>query len=410
MNIEDKVTPAQGGSLLSQCLKRQIDRVLAWATNFAASPFWVLKVVLLSIAFSVLCASGIDIARLKEGYPPSYYQKVEHPLLDMTHLYEPGSHEEKLNYRLTVPVLLHPLKLPEKLVLRVVLPALTIFGVCCVILFSCLVAFRITGDRVTSLFIALNAGSSYVGSFACIGFYDSIALAQVILAMLPGLNPAALGLLVFSASFTDERAFAACGLLLARELCVSANFAKLSQVLTPRAVAIVFGLITYWLVRMLLIYGYGLNSTRKGIGPGTFVSHIQFWHPGTWFALKGGWFLFFLAVVAMWQHRQWIKIWILILVTTVVLGFGFMVGDLLRSTSYVYPVVFIALAIICQNEGKEMVRRYCFFAFIISAVAGSYNIFLGEITWFMPLPVMVINKLAHIIYGIFRAKVLHGMP
>jgi hypothetical protein len=410
MNIEDKVTPGEGGQPVSQCLKRQIDRILAWAAQFAASPFWVLKAVLLSIAFSVLCASGIDIARLKEGYPPSYYQKVEHPLLDMTHLYEPGSHEEKLNYRLTVPVLLHPLKLPENLVLRVVLPAITIFGVCCVILFSCLVAYRITGDRVTSLFIALNAGSNYAGSFACIGFYDSIALAQVTLAMLPGIHPAALGFLVFSASFTDERAFAACGLLLAREFCVSANIAKLSQVLNKRVLAIVFGMASYWLVRLLLIYGYGLNSTRKGIGPGTFVSHIQFWHPGTWFALKGGWFLFFLAVVALWQHRQWIKISIFMLVTAVVVGFGFMVGDLLRSTSYVYPVVFIALAIICKNEGKEMVRRYCLLAFIISAVAGSYNIFLGEITWFMPLPVMVINKLAHILYGIFRLKVFHGMP
>jgi disulfide bond formation protein DsbB len=86
------------------------------------------------------------------------------------------------------------------------------------------------------------------------------------------------------------------------------------------------------------------------------------------------------------------------------------VGDLLRSTSYVYPVVLIALAIICKNEGREMIRRYCLFAFIISAIAGSYNVFLGQITWFMPLPVMIINKAAHLLYEVFRYTVFHGMP
>lgn len=294
--------------------------------------------------------------------------------------------------------------------MRIVLPALTILGVCCIILFSCLAAFQITGDRVSSLFIALNAASNYVGSFACIGYYDSIALAQVTLAMLPGIHPAALGLLVFSASFTDERAFGACLLLLAREFCVPANYTKLSQLLNRRVLAILSGMFAYWFVRLVLIYGFGLHSTRKGIGPGTFVSHVPFWHPGTWFALKGGWWLVFLAALVLWQHRQRARICLLLLVTAVVVGFGFMVGDLLRSTAYVYPVVFIALAIICQNEGKEMIRQYCLLAFIISAVAGSYNIFLGEITWFMPLPVMVINKAAQILYGLFRLKVFHGMP
>jgi hypothetical protein len=391
MKTEDRAAPAPQTQTLAQGLKRLTDRIFSWSAGWVSQPYWILKVVLFCAAFSILFTGGLDMQRLKEGYPDGYYAKVQHPLLNMLQHSAPEGHDAKLNFRLTVPVLLHPLGFSPGVVLHVVLPVLTMIGACGVVLFTCLAAFRITGDRVTAFLMALNACSTYPGSFACIGFYDSIALAQLTLAMLPGLSPVVLGGLVFTASFTDERAFIAAGLLLVREFCLAAEGPKTSWFWNGRALAVALGMVGYWVVRLLLAFAFGLGSTGKGIGVEVFVFNVQFWHLGAWSALKGGWLLVFLAALALWQQGQQAKTWVFLLAVVLVVGCGFLTGDVIRSVAYAYPAVLIALAVICRGESAELVRRYCLLAAGISVLGGIYNILWGKVTWCMPLLVQLIN-------------------
>ena len=89
-----------------------------------AGRHWVLKVFLLSAAFSILFSGGLDLRAVKSnhaatleygaGYTAAYYQKIEHPLLNVARISEKDSHDEKQNFRLTVPVVLHVLGLLAK--------------------------------------------------------------------------------------------------------------------------------------------------------------------------------------------------------------------------------------------------------------------------------------------------------
>lgn len=397
------------GMPVADCVRRLWNCVLSWATKFVSGRFWKLKVLLLSVAFSVLCGGGLDLSHLKDGYFLAYAEKVEHPLLDLSKEYEPGSHQAKMNYRLTVPVLLHPLRLSRWQVLHVALPVLTIVSVCLIILLSAVLTFQLTADRVSSLFMALYACSTYMGSFSFILAFDAFTMAQVLLAMLPGLNWGTRAALACSASFTDERGLMACCLVIAAEFCLIAPPGRAS-VLNKRSLAIVAGLAAYWLGRLAIVHWTGLPSPIKGVGPGNFVRHIRFWHAGIWFALAGGWLLFALAVVV--AHQQGRKMRLLLLFTFLLMMFGacFANGDIMRTTGYAFPLAFVSLAVVAPNEAENRIRLYCFLAFCISAIGGAYNIFLDEITWFEPLPIALLDRVAQDLYYLFRVYLFGGMP
>ncbi|HMJ90490.1 MAG TPA: hypothetical protein VK530_11780 [Candidatus Acidoferrum sp.] len=390
-------------------LRHRWNIILAWAEGFVSSRFWMVKVTVLGVAFSILCSGGIDFYNLKHGYYGGYYKKIQHPLTDMSKAYEAGTHEAKLNYRLTVPVLLHPLNLSEYQALRWALPIVTIVGVCLLIYFSCLVTFQITGDRVTSLFMTLFVSSTYLGSFGFILCYDAITMAQVILALAPRIPAFVRAALVFSASFTDERGFMAVGLILIGDFCLLEQ-KGLRSMFTRRSMALLAGMASYWLARLVLVRWSDLPSPIKGVGPGTFVHHIEHWHPGIWFALEGGWLLAGLAVLLVWQERRRLRAFLFIATLIAMFAFCFANGDLVRTTSYALPLAFTTLWAVAGNDHLRITRKYCFFAFFISAIGGNYNVYLNEITWFLPLPVALINQAAFDLYYIFRIYAFGEMP
>ena len=98
------------------------------------------------------------------GHQPSYFQKNEHPLLDAAKMCGKNSHEASSNFRLTGLALLHLTGVRN----HWSLPIPTIAAICSILITSCFIAYRITGDRVCACFIALNEAATYVGSFGFI--------------------------------------------------------------------------------------------------------------------------------------------------------------------------------------------------------------------------------------------------
>ena len=392
---------------VSQQLQRLSGRLIAWTGRLVTGRFWWLKVFLLCVAFSVLFSGGLDFGLgARGGYPESYFRKIDQPLLDVGRLYGLNSHDANINFRLTVPVLLHVAGIRA----HWVLPVLTVLAICTILIASCFVAERITGDRVCAAFIALNVSATYVGSFSFIWYYDAIAIAQLTLACLPGMQWWLRALLVFTAAFTDERAWAASGLLLAGGLIFAGGSGDFfSRLRRPGLLAIGAGMAAYAVGRLALMKLAGLSSPTGGNGPGMLIHNFNFLHPAVWYSLEGGWLFYLLAVFTLLVRRDFWPGATLVLVSLGFLGFALMIGDVLRSTIYIFPLLFICLNVVRQHEALPVLRIYCLLAFLISALGGNYNVYLAKITWFQPLAIHWLQGGAQFLYEKAYALLPHTM-
>jgi hypothetical protein len=350
--------------------------------------------------FSVLFSGGVDdrlSVASSDNWFPAYFQKIEHPLLDVAKNNPPGNHEAKLNFRLTIPVVLHILHVPADW--HWTLPVLSACGTCALLLLSCVFAFRATGDRVCGLYTALAVSATYAGSFGFAMYYDTIALAQIVLAMLPGVGSLWKGILVFTGAFTDERALLAALFLLVQTICSSPEKKIRDSIFRADFLAVVAGMAAYGVGRLALENFAGLTSRHEGVGQSFLLTNFPFWHAGTWLALKGGWLLAGVAAMCLWQYRQFPALSAFVAATCLCLGAGFLVEDVLRSTAYVFPVLLVAMKIIGAREKTNWVRLYCLAAFVISALAGNYNVWRTQITWFQPVAAKVLYHLLHAVIG-----------
>lgn len=368
--------------------KSWIEGLLLWGAAFTSGRWWLIKTTLLCVTFTILVAGGIGFQSLHEGYLGAYYEKIEHPLKDLTKIYKPGGHEAKLNYRLTVPVVLHVLGLHS----RWVLPVLTVLAIIALLYLTCLLSYRITGSRVVALFVGLEVASTYIGSFDFIMGFDAVALVLVLLAGFAGIPWQLRGLICFAAAFTDERGLLALLFLLPL-------FSKFTPgrswewrgIINRNTLAISGAILLYFIVRLWMHFGMGMGSTIKGVGPGSFAEHVKHWHAGVWFALEGGWLFVVLATASLYLRKQFMRLVIFLVPITGMLLGGFMNGDLVRTTAYLLPAVFVSLQVLREHETVRPLSIFAVFAFLASVIGGNYNVFRDEITWFMPLPVYILN-------------------
>jgi len=386
--ISTRATERNSSNLIQACFGLWLDKLLAWASTFTSGPRWQAKTTLLCIVFTVFVTGGIGFDTLQAGYYEAYYEKIEHPLKDLTLSYPPGSHQAKLNFRLTVPVVLHALGLHS----HWILPALTIVAVVMILFLSCVLAYQISGSRLVALFTALEVSSTYTGSFGIIWYYDTIALALVALALLQQTPWYLRGALVFAAAFTDERGFIASLFVLPFVATSSQNESRGIRFISRDTIAILAALGLYFVARLWLQYATGMMSTFKGVGPAIFAGHIRFWHAGFWFALEGGWLFVSFAVLSLLLRKQYLRLAVFLIPISGLLVGGLMDGDILRSTAYIFPAIFVALKILSEHESHQALTLYAIAAFFISVIGGNYNILIDEITWLMPLPLYLFSK------------------
>ena len=388
------------GQYAHEFLKTSLARIFTQAENFTAGRYWALETLFLAVMFSVLFSGGVDdrlwSAVNGKFWASSYYLKIEHPLLDVAKINPPESHEAKLNFRLTVPVILHLLGVRTGC--RWLLPILAACGSCALILISCVFASGVTGDRVCGLYTALAVSCSYIGSFGFMMYYDTIAISQVALAMLPGLHWSLKGVLVFTAAFTDERALPASLFVLLQSFFSRTVVRTFREcVLSADFLAVLAGMLGYCVTRLALEKFAGLVSPHEGTGFALLLSNAAFWHAGIWLALKGGWLMVIVATICLWQQRRIKFLAAMILAIGLIVGGGLLVDDVGRSVAYVLPGFLVALAVASAYEARYPMRVYCFAAFVTSAISGNYNVWMEQITWFRPLSVDFIYRVLHAI-------------
>ena len=176
---------------------------------------WKWKALLLVLGISLFRAlpayDALATPHSRATFRDMQFQ-VDNLPCDMARKFPPDSHESKLTFRLTVPIVARLLHLGEP-------GLLVLYGLVGIALLYMVLAMseKITGSRKAAFSICQAIACVWPGetSFHELygGVYDGVALCLVLLAMSTESTPIA-GTSVFLAAWTDERALIASAFLL----------------------------------------------------------------------------------------------------------------------------------------------------------------------------------------------------
>lgn len=293
--------------------------------------------------------------------------KLDHPLTDMAKAFPPASHEAKLTFRMTVPLLAHALRLKPKQLLF--LSALVgVFSLYLVLSLT----HRLTEDRIVAFLICLAIACAWAGQTAFHefrgGYYDAVALCALLLAM-SARSPVIAGVCAFVAAWTDERALIALPLVLFIERGAS-----------RRQAAVVCAGLLYVALRIALA---GVCETPvAGVGLAVFFNQISTIPLGLWTGLGGCWLLVFYGLGVMLKQQQTLEAIAYALGLTLLLVAAALVTDVTRSASYCLPSVFAAVFILRHHRH---LREVALLAAALSILIPSFYVEGQGVYWLKPL-------------------------
>lgn len=309
--------------------------------------------------------------------------KVDHPLADMARLFPPGTHESKLTFRLTVPLLAHSFHLRQA-------GLLILFGICGVFLLYSVVSisYEITGSRKASAYICLAVGCIWPGLLAFHqllgGFYDAMALVLLLLAMAAE-SPAVSAVLVFAAAWTDERALAA-SLPVFLFAAVRSGRGKLHALYTGKAGAILLAWMAYFGTRLYLGVAHRLVVDSGGIGFGILARNVALIALGIWTALGCAWLLVAYGFLALMLKKRYSVAIAFGCALGSIMGVAFLTLDITRSLAYCLPAVFIGMSAASENESREKLEALAGLCALISFAIPTHFVQDGGVTWLLPFP------------------------
>jgi hypothetical protein len=345
---------------------------------FTAGRFWLVRTLGLSFLLSTLFSGGLDNRlyhpELESRYPDGYAQKIDHPLANVSQGVNAKLHAAKLNFRLTVPTLLHLLGGHASSLW--LYPWLAVAAKALFLTLTCLFVQHLTGDRVCALLVCLSLAFSYIGSIGMLMYYDIFAQCQILAALLPWTPWPVQGLLAFTAAFTDERGALACSLLLAAPFVCPEWFAGQPARRPVRCLAAIFiGLGAYLLGRFVLLHYCGLPNPMGDVGPTILAHNTRYWRTGCWLALEGNWLLVLLGMLALARQHQRLALAAFMACFFLIIGPSFVVLDWLRSVTYIFPAVLMALGILARSESRSALRLYCLLALLFCLLGGDFDLY-----------------------------------
>ncbi len=372
-------------SQLAEAVDHSLRRLAGWAVS---GKRWKAKALLLVLAFCLFRAFPNYHFLQEPGVAASWRNaaiKSAQPQADMARLFPRDSHEAKLTFRLTVPLLARLLPLPTT-------GLLLLFAACGVLsLYQILlVAFRVTGSRASALWLCLAAGCTWPGALPFHqllgGFYDAVALCLLLAAMSVEI-PIVAGLCIFAAAWTDERALLAAALVFLFELARANRRAK--------ALAIVLGTVAYAATRLYFAAQYSLHTAWEGTGLSVFLAHVNVAPLGLWSGLGGGWLLVVAALaILLWRgHRALASA--LLLTLAAITAAALCVDDTTRSMAYALPALLLAATVVAKSEGARATERLARIAALVCILTPTLFVQSGSLTWLLPFPVQLIRWLLY---------------
>jgi hypothetical protein len=176
-------------------------------------------------------------------------------------------------------------------------------------------------------------------------------------------NPLLIFLVMFTATWCDERALVAGSLVFAYWWIAEKikDDKPISFVPNRQMLAIVVAEIAYISLRYYLMTYQGMKSTyKKGeFTEQLFASLPSFGFKFTWI-LEGFWLVMFLAFVVLYLKKDYFKLLIVFGGTIAMIVSGFTTYDSTRSGSFVFPMIFLGLIIVKTKLTEKEMRVFMF--------------------------------------------------
>lgn len=368
------------------------DKLFSFAGWLTKGKHWALKVTFLALALS-LSSSFPRREIILNDYNHSdicgIQKKIEAPFSAVDAA--PGTHDAKLTFRLTVPLLAYFLGLGVGgCKILEVLVGIALFYI------IARLSENIAGDRICSAFIVLFSASIFVGTTSFIDFravYDGIAIFFLVAALLFR-NPFIIGLLVFASAWTDERGLIASSLVWFYYASIKGfdfkSIFKNSFSLRVMAIYCAWGL--YFAGRFYLAFRLDLKTDFEGTM--LFFEQFNTFAAALWTALEGGWLLVALSLIVLLMKRNYFASVVYVFFLFVIAFVAMSVFDITRSMAYMFPVIFIALRILKESEDIQVLKEYCLLIFVISFLWPSYYVGGHEYIWWHapPFPIQFVRS------------------
>jgi hypothetical protein len=268
---------------------------------------------------------------------------------------EPASNNRV--FRLTLPVIVKVLRIRHVSVFIYGLQLL--LGVLLYFLLTKFL-FQILNDKVATLLAMIALACIYFGSSFFIencGYGDFYTFFFLFLGMYFR-NPLIIFASIFAATWCDERAGVASGLVFLW-WWISPTIKdgkKLSFIPSSQMIAIVLGVIAYGGMRLYLMKYVGMSATYK---EGEFTQMIHdswrsFGFKFTW-VLEGFWLIMLLSFSILYSNKDYLKLTAIAGGTLAMVFLGMTTFDSTRSGSYVFPMIFLGIMIVqTKLTGRQL--------------------------------------------------------
>jgi len=366
--------------------------VLSRCESFVRLKQWKLILSLL-LPLSVLFFSFPSYERIGTEYQ-EYWQAVNEKSSSPFAVkeYAPESHEAKLTFRMTVPLLACVLSLKTTGILLLQ----GVFGFL-LFLVSVYLFEKITEDPVAALLLTLSLSFIWAGRCAFVelrGIFDAVALFFLIFSMCFR-NPLLVFAGVFLAAWTDERGLIASSLVLLY-WWISAGF-TLRKAFTPQSISVIFAWVAYFLTRYALIHVFHFKTVvGNNLGISCFISQMSNLPGGVWTALEGNWVLVCIALFLLIRKKDFLQAFAFSLSMVLLVVVAMAVIDITRSMAYLLPAMFIAVLVI-RKKGTEtplFLRNAVLLSTVVSFLYPAYYVNGPfQTLWTYPFPLYILRHL-----------------
>ena len=343
--------------------------------KYTSSRYWRIKFVmsltLLSLFFSSPQFSGYEKTFEEIKGWQAFHQQREQPLTPLD--FNGASNAAKRTFRLTVPMLAFAFHLNDYAILALEWLVNILFLYFCILLFE-----KITNDRSIALLGAIGLTFIYNGHAGFTdnnAWFDIVAYLFLLLAMLYS-NVFLIFIFTFLAAWTDERAVVASLLIFlwwkfneikAADFSFAAYF-KFEK----KSSAVLLALLFYGFGRFLLTNYFGLQTPAKGIGLEVLMNATDAMGLGLWSALEGFWLLLIVCCIFLFRQKKYVVALSISLMIAVIMLIAYSVEDITKSAGYMFPVIFIAVAILFETISKIDLRRLLLLCAIVCFLFPSY--------------------------------------
>lgn len=306
------------------------------------------------------------------------FKQAQHPFSNFD--YNPITHEAKMTFRLFIPLLI---KLLHLNILSLVILS-HIAGILCIYFFI-MITQKITQNKTSTVLLTLSFASIGVvkASFvANCGLFDGIAFCFMLLAIL-STNSFLVFISVFFSSWIDERALIASSLLFIWHYLFSVS--------KRPAFAVVFAWVAYFIIRFYLAFYVGLKTHTAGMFS-IIVDQTNSAPLGIFSGIEGFWVVVFLAFYILYIKRNWFNLLFILFPISIIIFVSLSVVDISRSMYYIFPIIFISLKILMENETPKQLINISSIVLLLSAIFPAYVVSgLGFVQWQYPLPLQLLR-------------------